>query len=397
MTDQKKNESPNEHSVEQRQEKAEIPTPFHEVSQNVSRSDLQQCEQKRSSRWKGTFSGEDGEKLPAIKSGMTLDQAKNASDSINQANRLTIDFGDGRVMTSDGTIVKGGTGRNAPTELSDALLPNSLSQTEQDALNQKFEGWVKEKIDWNAVRREITDNAKPVGVGLSEMLSKSRVLAIGEYHIADNALRDIMPQVIESLKQNGATHLAVEMDSRAQPILNKIYKNHGEITPQMQKELLALADLEASPNFLAILKAATQTEPNLHIVAVDIKDPNRHTLKERNKHMAEVIETVLKDPNAKIVWIGGDEHIARLPEDTNTANAVALLKADNISVATVNGCSIPHFKGHTLTAATPDLTKPIILPTKTLTHVPGLFIDLNATLHPGLKYDAHDAVILFPH
>lgn len=397
MSDQGENEAKPDRSLEARENASDKPPLFHENSQNVSQADVQAFEQKRSSRWKGTFSGEEGEKLPAIKSGMTLDQANNASETINKPNRLTIDFGDGRVMNSDGAIISQGTGRNdLPIPSPTPFLPGTLDQAERDKLDKKFDGWVEGKVDWNTIRDEVSNNAKPIASGLAEMLANCRVLAIGEYHLQDNALRDAMPQVIETLKQKGATHLAVEMSPAAQPILDKIYENNGLITPKMQKELESIADLEAKPNFLAILKAATQSEPKLHLVAVDSKDSNKRTLQERNQHMATAIEKVLSDPNAKIVWIGGDDHIAKLPETTNLPNAAQQLRARKVSILTVNGCDIPHFN-HTLTAATPDLTSPVVLQTKDLKHIPDLFIDLTATLHNGLKYNAHDAVVLFPH
>lgn len=73
--------------------------PDRHVVRNASGRDMENCEEKRSNKWEGSFTGS-GQKAPALKPGMTLKEAQQAHDALN-ANRFAIDFGDGAFETSD--------------------------------------------------------------------------------------------------------------------------------------------------------------------------------------------------------------------------------------------------------------------------------------------------------
>ncbi len=173
---------------------------------------------------------------------------------------------------------------------------------------------------------------------VKQLMAQNRVLGIGEHHDPSfDEQRKLGPEIIAKAKEGGATHLAVELPTWFQPVLERFektgdFKEFDERTPTM----------EGKEDFKAILSAAR--ENGLKIQAVD--DRERYgepevPLAEREQAMASNINSILEsDPNNKVVFWVGANHLARPQYPGSPKTAAEQLRTDHgRSVATIHPIS----------------------------------------------------------
>src|SRR5262249_23082942 len=210
---------------------------------------------------------------------------------------------------------------------------------------------------------------------MSELMSKNRVLALGESHGDNNQMREFGAKIMPQLKEAGATHLALELPESAQPALNKFME-----TGILDRSILP--PLLNSDDYIAMLNSAR--EAGLKLVAVDKDSKGSGQL--RDAHMSRMIGEILDDPNAKVVFWAGATHL-----QNNGDQAVAMLK-ENYKVASVVP-EYPYLNG-TLARLTPDLTQPVAVPLGKAHDVARLPTTPND--YTETHYGNWDDVLIFP-
>jgi hypothetical protein len=173
----------------------------------------------------------------------------------------------------------------------------------------------------SAVRNEVKQYGQTLPDLLPKLMRDNRVVAIGEGHSPEDAMRLKGPEMVRDLAAAGATHLAVEMPESLQPVLDKFMA-----TGVLDEDKIPI--LDRNPGYINILKAAR--DAHLKLVAVDSDSEYQvpHTSRDangmlrdlnpeaaarfeeiwriRNSTMAVDIENILDtDPKAKVVfWVG---------------------------------------------------------------------------------------------
>lgn len=148
-----------------------------------------------------------------------------------------------------------------------------------------------------------TKHTKPQDL-LIRLLKENRVLCVGEAHYNGNPHRALGATAMQSLKDNGATHLAIETPPSSQPAIDEFVRS-GNIDRTRLPEILRHDD------FIELLQSARKAK--LALVCVD--DTNN-----RDKRMFEQIDTVLKASNKnKVVFWVGSYHLENLKDGNVSA------------------------------------------------------------------------------
>ncbi len=162
---------------------------------------------------------------------------------------------------------------------------------------------------------EINDYGQSPEKAIIDLMANNRVLAVGESHQTPNAQRDLVAEQMSALKKAGATHLAVEIPTSTQAILDQCSRT-GQL------------DVESLPNMLqdgAYLKLLRAARDNgIKIVAVDRSDApdsssgtaqsdaKAEPMLTRDQTMADNIEKILdQDPGNKVIFFVGARHLNR--------------------------------------------------------------------------------------
>lgn len=180
-----------------------------------------------------------------------------------------------------------------------------------------------------------------IGPALTDLMSENRVVGLGESHYAGEAMMVNMPEYLKSLKEGGATHLAVEMGSSLQPMLDE-FNRTGNL------DVSKLPFLSQNEDYINMLKAAR--ELGLEVVAVDsdYREPGDYANNyHRERHMADTIDGILNEPGQdpdkpnKVVFVVGARHLddytefrALTPQSPGTATEQ--MRARGIPIATVS-------------------------------------------------------------
>jgi hypothetical protein len=188
-----------------------------------------------------------------------------------------------------------------PLRTTNLPLPElNAEQLSKRVLQLKTEAQVQvTPKDLAAVRSDISAHGKePIAV-LTELMRQNRVLGLGEKHASPNPQRDFGAEVFPKLKEAGATHLAVEIHSSHQHILDRFQRG----MPFTKADGDAIPGLLKYKDFTAILESARSS--GLKIVAADTNAGHR------DSHMAKTISGILEaDPNSKVVFWVGRHHLA---------------------------------------------------------------------------------------
>ncbi len=136
----KEHRDPSEKKIDQARKAESSDTHLDKASdrhavRNASGHDMQEVEEKRSSRWEGSFSGgKDGHRVPVLKPGMTRAEAEKADSELNSS-RFVIDMGNDVFETSDGSVTKGAKGKFLPFGTPKHL---ELSEKEAELIDKKI-------------------------------------------------------------------------------------------------------------------------------------------------------------------------------------------------------------------------------------------------------------------
>lgn len=180
-----------------------------------------------------------------------------------------------------------------------------------------------------------------IGPALTDLMSENRVVGLGESHDAGEAMMVNMPEYLKSLKEGGATHLAVEMGSSLQPMLDE-FNRTGNL------DVSKLPFLSQNEDYINMLKAAR--ELGLEVVAVDsdYREPGDYANNyHRERHMADTIDGILNEPGQdpdkpnKVVFVVGARHLDDYTEfrelsPQSPGSATEQMRARGIPIATVS-------------------------------------------------------------
>lgn len=246
---------------------------------------------------------------------------------------------------------------------------------------ERLPGATRENLE--KVREEIRTNNLDPRAAVSGLMKDVRVLGLGESHLGDNPQREFGAEIMKDLAQNGATHLAIEMDDYKQPVLDEFMKT-GNLDVSKLPPLLQDAD------YVKMLHAAR--DAGLQLVAVD----NHHAPKGRDQAMASNVGKILEaDPSNKVVFWAGSAHLSRLsdPDVNQNAKSASQLLEQKYKTATVVP-NINGFDSSTLTSVAPDVTRPTLLPIDKMpqsSEMRSSGLDI-----PKSWYRDNDFVILYP-
>jgi hypothetical protein len=236
-----------------------------------------------------------------------------------------------------------------------------------------------------SARSEVNAVGKEPLPELNKIMKSVRVLAMGEMHVTENPQRELGLKAIKSLKANGATHLAVEMDKPVQEELDKFMKT-GLIDKSKLPALLQ------SEDYLDILKEARRV--GLKIVAADDEPDARKRNISRDQVMCQSISDILDaDPKNKVIFWVGSGHLNRTPHLEEEGKSAAQLLSERYKIATVLDQG-PLQRNSTLPQISKDLTRSTMIrasDAKVLSSLP-----IVAGYEPRVDYGSYDYVIAYP-
>jgi hypothetical protein len=243
-----------------------------------------------------------------------------------------------------------------------------ISETVTEALEQNLDKVNVSKETAEKVLREINVHGEQPEIVLKDLMAKNRVLAVGESHQTPNPQRDLVAQNMSALKEAGATHLAVEMPTNIQPILDDFFYSG-------QLDLDKLPNLIQTQDYLNLLQAARDN--GIKIVAVDRSDQpadsgqpkpsNAQTepLLTRDQTMAGNIGKILdQDPANKVVFFVGARHLNR--SNIPGSRLAADYLRDRYDIATIKP-DYANFRGeviYPLSEITAGIKEPVAVSTE---------------------------------
>gem|GEM_PF-3575038 len=230
-----------------------------------------------------------------------------------------------------------------------------------------------------AVRSDINTYAQDPSVVLPDLMRNNRILGIGEKHHEFNPQRDFVAGIMPQLRAAGATHMAVEMDARYQPILDRFAR-----TGQLQAaDRQAVRGLLNDRSYLQLLSSARDS--GLKLVGVDSQS--------RDVTMSKMISDILEaDPQNKVVFWVGANHLGTEPVFGQTAFAMLSKK---YGFATVGYAMDDNRLGYTsrLSYVAHDLVSPALVSTAEAKNIARLPASATGTygnwqyvlIHPGTR------------
>jgi hypothetical protein len=229
--------------------------------------------------------------------------------------------------------------------------------------------------DMRQVKHELNEHGQEPEQLIVDAMKKCRVLGLGESHIWSANL-GMITSAVNKLKDAGATHFAVEL---RQSEVDEILRTGKDPGLHHNKE-----------EYVAMMLAAR--DAGLTVVGVDNrKIGNGHGPgnEHRDEGMASDIQNILKDPNAKVVWVVGANHLCC---DGKNKHAAELLKGKlgAEQVTTVH----PSDNDRDLQKVSENLTRPVAVKTA---DAPGLAkMPLTAVLDDSQRYGMWDIVTAYP-
>lgn len=258
----------------------------------------------------------------------------------------------------------------------------------------------KSKAYLNEARIEVEKQGQDPKTALVSAMKNSEVLMLGEYHETPNKMRDLGKEIIPNLTRAGATHFAIEVDSRFQPDLDEFMQT-GTFTDDFKAHLIRYATLLDSPDYYDLLAKARDS--GLKLIAVDKpRDPppppppgqpftseHMKANRGRDKYMAKQIERVLANPKSKVLYWVGAGHGQDPPGNYDIAAEV--LRQHGKVVVSVK--PTPSDSADTLMLLCPDLKKQVAIPTASTEK----FAQLPTNqLEPVERYGDYDIIVAFP-
>lgn len=254
------------------------------------------------------------------------------------------------------------------------------------------------------VRHEVKTYGVDPANWLAMAMKKNSVLAIGEGHTDLKHLK-LGGEIMDDLKAAGATHLAVELPSNHQVVLDHFAKT-GLIDFALLKDSEGTNEYLASYRFLQrgdireLLKSAR--EAGLKLIAVDdavsinVGIYNAVFGQGRDRAMAAAITNVLRqDPKNKVVYWVGALHAQISVDKRDHERACQLLREQGIKVSSVLSKEKKVADNNPLFKITEEVKVPTLVPmakARALSKLPEL-----KSIYPGVQnFNSWDAVIIYP-
>ncbi len=169
------------------------------------------------------------------------------------------------------------------------------------------------------MKEEINSLAQDPETAIIEAVKKHRIVGIGEAHIRPiNAIRDQLTVTMQKLKDNGVTHLALEIQKEDQAWLDQ--------PGQVDGAKILNKYSGANEDFIEILNAAKNA--GIKLVAVDTSSAETDLIKrtqERNDFMTnEIAGIVESDKTAHVLFYVGAHHLENSINDKGSSAAQQL-------------------------------------------------------------------------
>lgn len=243
---------------------------------------------------------------------------------------------------------------------------------------------------------------------LVESMQQNQVLALGESHVYDGVSEHhrLGGAMMQELKEAGATHLAVELASNHQDLLDRFVAT-GQMDLSLLDSSKGTEEYSSSKKFceskdlLAVLDSARKA--GLKLVAVDDADSiNAGALSaifgsKRDKAIATNIAKILAEsPQNKITFWAGAIHTQVAVDKRDNERACEILREKGLGVVSVLPKAYDSMSDEDpCRTFVTGLQKPTLLPmrkAKDFSKLPEL-----RTIYPSVQnFNAWDAVIFYP-
>jgi hypothetical protein len=227
-----------------------------------------------------------------------------------------------------------------------------LGQIERTELANYCKGFAFDHQKIENVRNEIAEaSTADIQSTICKQIDNSDVVIFGETHVdKPNFLRLLGTELMPKLKQAGATHFAIELDTNRQFQIQQFMAT-GELPKDLEERW--------SDSYKRLVQAARQN--GLIIRAIDNHDVTFLAGENRDQKMAENVEKIFSEqPKSKVViWVGA-YHASHENLGSAAYRSVASHLDDSRKVVSIyaqlNGDEFPNL-------ITPDMKKPVMLST----------------------------------
>lgn len=257
------------------------------------------------------------------------------------------------------------------------------------------------------IRKEINQKGQDPKRVLLDALKDNSVLLIGETHQENNPHRKLATSMMADFKAAGATHLALEIPKKSQPILDEYMRTGDEkvLDKLVMESLFGGGSFHGQQSYRDLIEAAHKA--GLKLVAVDTTVSAFDFT--RDKSIAQNVGDILKsDEKAKVIMWYGSRHGAKdgpgelksvLGEviDRWEDTAAELLRKGGHSVATVWAGAPSLDQDERLLSAAGKVKDPVAIKTKDAPHLAELKSQtVQEFWERYQKYGDWDYVILYP-
>lgn len=168
----------------------------------------------------------------------------------------------------------------------------------------------------SAIVEEARREGLPLKDALPDIVGSARFTLLGEYHWREfEILKTIVSDIIPNLKEAGLTHLAIEVSSDTQPILDSFDPSMPNAAIELEK-LIREAGIKWLNEFdLQMIISAMQE--NIKVLAIDKPEPGYFDERlnntapyqnSRDLHMQQVLDTHT-DPDSHVLIYIGSSHV----------------------------------------------------------------------------------------
>jgi hypothetical protein len=281
---------------------------------------------------------------------------------------------DGRVESDQGNGAGGESGAWASVSQSIWQAP---AATELSFM--RLHGAAQSQADVDKIKGEVEQSAHDPQQALLDATKNNRVVGIGDIHGPLGPHMALLAEEMPRLRAAGVTHLAVEIPA--------IFQKQIDSWQPADKAFLH-DRLKDKDSIIDVIDSAKKA--GVAVVGVDeFYNANGEMLASRDRTMAKNIEKILQDPQAKVAFFAGGEHLQDgFRTDSFGPSAVDLLRHKNIPVSTFfqqlsssEDALMPIARDLTSSVSVSKADVPSIGPLKTAA---------------GTTYDKWDNVIFYP-
>jgi hypothetical protein len=282
-------------------------------------------------------------------------------------------------LETDGIDARAGKSGWTENAAQDLWRHDRVTPTELKFMTER--GGVGDSKQADAIKAQMAHHAQDPEAALLKAVQDNRVVGFADLHVRQGPYFQFLIDELPKLKAAGVTDIALEIPKTWQ-------QDVDNWTPESQKEMSRR--LTDGQSLLDVVDAAKKA--GLTISAVDeyYLGPGDKIFS-RDKTMADNVEQILQDPNKKVLYFVGAEHLANgFRRNTMTPTTAQRLRDDNVSVDTFYQ-QIPSLPDG-MVASTRDLTRPVSVDTKKT----DLLAPVKTTGFGRPPYGNFDNVIFYP-